>query len=169
MAKHKRGHPSPDSGVAARRSNTRETSLHVPLPAVLMGLGLLAAPAASQAGTAIDDHYTTPFNTTLSGVTVLSNDVLTGNTTAQVFLAALPTHGTASLQTNGALTYTPAPGFQGQDTFSYQLANGNNTFANVSVTVSDPVVAVPALAPAGLAALSAGLAGLAALRRRRKR
>ena len=164
MAKRKRDHPSPDSGAAARR----EPTLHVPLPAVLMGLGLLAAPAASQAGTAIDDHYTTPFNTTLSGVTVLSNDVLTGNATAQVFLAAFPTHGTASLQTNGALTYTPAPGFQGQDTFSYQLANGNNTFANVSVTVSDPV-AVPALAPAGLAALSAGLAGLAALRRRRKR
>jgi hypothetical protein len=151
---------------AARKSPaTAKPSMHVPLPAVLMGLGLLAAPGVSEAGTAVDDHYTIPVNSAVSGVNVTTNDTLTPNSTVQVLQISTPAHGVATLSSLGALTYTPAPGFRGQDAFRYDLINAGNSIATIFIDVGNEPV--PALAPLGLAALSVGIAGLA-LRRRRK-
>jgi hypothetical protein len=55
----------------------------------------------------------------LSNDTDIDGDILTA------MLFQPPAHGTAVVQNNGAFSYSPAPGFHGTDTFSYQmLQNG---------------------------------------------
>jgi hypothetical protein len=152
------------SGACARDKPLR-AGAYLPLPAVLMGLGLMASPPAAAQGVAVDDHYSTPFNTVLSGVNVTANDFLVGNATVQVFQLDSPAHGSLVMQPNGAFQYTPQPGFQGQDTFRYDLVNGSNSVAEVFISVG--AQSVPGLGAAGIAALSAGIAALA-MRRRRK-
>lgn len=155
---------------AARSAIAEASGLHVPLPAVLIGLGLLATPAVGVAGTAVDDHYSIAVNSSLSGVNVTANDSITPNASVVVYSISGPTHGYASLQTNGLLQYSPQNGFQGQDSLQYGLDNASNTFATVFINVgavAGTAQPVPGLTPAGIAALSAAIAGLA-LRRRRK-
>ena len=161
MAKRKNAKRSADSAATPARSG-----MHVPLPAVLIGLGLLAAPAVGEASTAVDDHYSIPFNSALTFASVIDNDLLDSNTFS-VFETFPAAHGTVSLQPSGDLTYTPDPGYHGQDSFGYRLDAGNSSNATVFISIADPV-AVPGLAPAGLAALSVSLAGLALRRRRNK-
>ncbi|HEY7902048.1 MAG TPA: Ig-like domain-containing protein [Casimicrobiaceae bacterium] len=158
-------HPAPASAPpSARRANP---AVHLPLPAVLVGLGLMASqPAAAQGGVAVRDQYSTPVNTALSGFNVTSNDVLVGNASVQVITTILPQHGNLLMQPNGAFTYTPQSGFQGVDQFQYDLINLGNSFAQVTITVG--AQEVPALGGAAIGALSAGIAALA-MRRRRKR
>lgn len=157
----------PEPALATPSARRASPAMHVPLPAVLVGLGLMASqPAAAQGGVAVDDQYSTPFNTTLSGFNVTSNDVLVGNASVQVFTTASPQHGNLLMQPNGAFTYTPQNGFQGVDHFRYDLVNLGNSLAEVTITVG--AHAVPALGGMALAALSASIAALAT-RRRRKR
>ncbi|MFI5932568.1 Ig-like domain-containing protein [Actinoplanes sp. NPDC051494] len=51
-----------------------------------------------------------------------------------------PAHGTAKLNADGSVTYTPEPGFAGADSFSYSAidANGNMATGTVKVTVAGP-------------------------------
>ncbi|OWK36651.1 Ig-like domain-containing protein [Fimbriiglobus ruber] len=60
----------------------------------------------------------------------------------------LPTGGTATVQPNGSILYTPAAGFVGTDTFTYQVAdsNGATSLGTVSVTVT-PAVTTTAASP----------------------
>ena len=50
-----------------------------------------------------------------------------------------PAHGTVEIASDGSYTYTPAEGFSGSDSFSYQVddGNGGTTTATVSVTVNE--------------------------------
>ena len=150
--------------AAGKVSAPSKAAMHVPLPAVLVGLGLLSAAGVGHAA-AVNDHYSVAFGQTLSGVNVTDNDSL-NNSSVQVIEIVGPSHGNAVLESSGALTYTPNPGYRGNDSLFYELNNAGTSFANVFITVSAPVP-VPGLAPAAIAALSAGIAGLA-LRRRRK-
>lgn len=156
---------APESGKVAAREQGIRAGACLPLPAVLMGLGLMASPPAAAQGVAVDDHYSTPFNTVLSGVNVTTNDLLVGNSTVQVFQLDSPAHGSLVMQPSGAFQYTPQPGFQGVDSFRYDLVNDGNSIAQVFISVG--AQSVPGLGVAGLAALSAGIAALA-MRRRRK-
>ena len=65
---------------------------------------------------------------------VLTNDSGVGLSAA---LADAPTHGTATVSSNGAYTYTPDSGYSGLDTFTYRAtdANGNGSTATVHITV----------------------------------
>ncbi|MBZ5555311.1 MAG: cadherin-like domain-containing protein [Acidobacteriia bacterium] len=66
---------------------------------------------------------------------VLANDSGAGLTAVVV---SQPTHGTLSLQSNGSFIYTPAAGFSGADSFTYQASSAgvlSNT-ATVSITVT---------------------------------
>lgn len=152
-------------GTAKKRSTA---GVYVPLPAALIGLGLLAGPtAADAAGVATDDHYSVQVNSVLSGVNVLANDALDVNSSVQVFEITSPSHGNASVQMDGSLIYAPFNGFRGVDSFQYLLVNNGNATATVFLDVGAGPAPVPGLAPAGVAALAAGIAGLA-MRRRRK-
>ncbi|MEI6723712.1 MAG: cadherin-like domain-containing protein, partial [Betaproteobacteria bacterium] len=53
--------------------------------------------------------------------------------------------GTAVLNANGTVTFTPAPGFSGQAAFSYVVSDGvaTSNFATASVTVAPPINVAP--------------------------
>ncbi|GIE97951.1 Ig-like domain-containing protein [Paractinoplanes rishiriensis] len=63
-----------------------------------------------------------------------------------------PAHGTAVLNADGTVTYTPDPGFTGTDTFTYEVVDedGNVAQASIIVTVrptSPPVTEPPVTEP----------------------
>lgn len=53
-----------------------------------------------------------------------------------------PAHGTAVLNADGTVTYIPAPGFAGVDSFTYEVvdAEGNVAMATITVTVGKPAL-----------------------------
>jgi hypothetical protein len=58
-----------------------------------------------------------------------------------------PSHGRAVLNTDGALTYAPARGFTGHDSFTYRIARDTTTSADATVTVIVGSTAGPARRP----------------------
>jgi large repetitive protein len=81
-----------------------------------------------------------------SAVTGTSNEPIVGALTAAdvdgdalAFAIAAnggPAHGTLALQPNGAYVYTPAPGFNGADSFVYTVSDGKGGFANATISIS---------------------------------
>ena len=53
-------------------------------------------------------------------------------------VVSAPAHGTVALNANGTFTYTPATGFSGVDTFSYEVNDGsvNSNVATITVNVA---------------------------------
>src|SRR5207249_7776811 len=94
--------------------------------------------AVNDAPVAVDDAFTTAEDTPLTG-NVLSNDtdVDTG-TTLTAAIVANPTHGTVTLVSTGAFTYTPAPNYNGSDSFTYKASDGtaDSNVATVAITVT---------------------------------
>ena len=94
------------------------------------------------APTATADSATTAENQAVT-IAVLAGDIDTVGTInpASVAVSTAAAHGTTSVTTTtGAITYTPASGFTGTDTFQYTVANTEgmkSTPATVTVTV-DP-------------------------------
>jgi uncharacterized repeat protein (TIGR01451 family) len=92
--------------------------------------------------TASDDAATTPQNTPVT-VSVLGNDRLDGQpvdpTTVTVTQVSTPANGNAVINADGTVTYTPAPGFAGTDTFTYRICENGNpancATATVTITV----------------------------------
>ncbi|NHQ93856.1 putative Ig domain-containing protein, partial [Janthinobacterium lividum] len=81
---------------------------------------------------------------------------LSGGVATSVAVASAASHGTATV--NGtSISYTPAAGYAGADSFSYTASNGAGTSAQaiVTITVSPPVIT---LAPTGLQAMTFGVA-----------
>ncbi|MEV4509733.1 Ig-like domain-containing protein [Dactylosporangium sp. NPDC049525] len=99
---------------------------------------------------AASDTATTAAGTPV-GVAVLTNDTPGGSDpgTLAVTGVGAPGHGTAVLDGDGTVTYTPAAGFTGVDTFTYTLSAGaappDTATGTVTVTVTS---ATPAPAPA---------------------
>jgi VCBS repeat-containing protein len=85
------------------------------------------------------DSYSTPKNTTLivPAGGVLANDLDPDGQPLSVMLVSNPTHGTLSLNANGGFIYTPATGYMGSDSFSYQVNDGmtNSLAATVSISI----------------------------------
>jgi uncharacterized repeat protein (TIGR03803 family) len=71
-------------------------------------------------------------------IAVLANDGDPLGLALTVIAVTPPAHGTVVINGNGTITYTPAAGFTGTDTFSYTIRNsqGNTDTATVTVTVS---------------------------------
>lgn len=105
---------------------------------------------------AADDTATTPSGQAVT-VAVLANDS-PGLLPATVKLESLPSHGAAAVNADGTVTYTPAAGFIGADSFTYSAMDRAGAVSNGHVTnlatVNVSVTAPPAPAPAG------GLTGL---------
>jgi hypothetical protein len=83
-----------------------------------------AAPSAS------NDSYAVQPDTTLSVADpgVLGNDTdLNGDTLSVVGVVSGPTNGSVSVSASGSFTYTPDLGFLGQDSFTYEVTDGNAT------------------------------------------
>jgi hypothetical protein len=81
---------------------------------------------------AFNDTATTPRNTSVA-INVLANDTGPVNP-ATVAIVALPLHGTAAPdRVTGVVTYTPATGFIGVDTFTYIVQDNLGVTSNVAV------------------------------------
>jgi hypothetical protein len=109
-------------------------------PALLVTLG-----PANRAPTAVSDSATTAEDTAKT-IAVLANDTDPDGDRPTVLSVAAPAHGTARLNTDGTITYTPAGDYFGADSFQYTIADqaGVTATATVSVTVTavnDPPVA----------------------------
>ena len=82
-------------------------------------------------------------------VAVLANDSdPDAGQTLSVSAVGSPSHGTASLQPNGSVRYTPAANYNGADSFTYTVSDGNGGTAQgtVSITVT-PVNDAPVANP----------------------
>lgn len=71
-----------------------------------------------------DDYYTALQDQTLTvpALGVLDNDV---NVTGTPLVVDPPMHGTVTLNPDGSFTYTPDPGFFGDDNFTYVVGSSN--------------------------------------------
>jgi hypothetical protein len=75
--------------------------------------------------TAVDDSATTNYQTSTS-IPVLNNDSAGSGgvlNPASVAVTTGPTHGAAVAHLDGTVSYTPANGFSGTDTFTYSVGN----------------------------------------------
>ena len=95
--------------------------------------------------TARNDAYTTPTNTALTvpAPGVLANDSAANGGALTAVLATNPAHGSVALHSDGSFVYTPASGYHGVDSFTYEANDGtlNSSPATVTITVDDPPVA----------------------------
>jgi len=88
------------------------------------------------APTATDDSASTSHDASVV-IEVLANDADPDGDELELASLGTPTHGTATAQGDGTVSYAPASGFDGNDTFSYTVSDGRGgtDTASVSVTV----------------------------------
>jgi hypothetical protein len=109
------------------------------------------AAAASPSPTAVNDGpFTVTKNTplTLTAAQLVGNDTAAAGDTLGVSWVGSSTHGTAVLNANGTVTFTPTAGYTGPASFIYNDIDTTNgytspNFATVSLTVSAPVNQAP--------------------------
>lgn len=72
-------------------------------------------------------------------IEVLSNDTTGTSPATAVESVTVPANGTAVLNPDQTITYTPNPGFTGSDAFTYRASDGTDlsNWATVTVTVND--------------------------------
>jgi VCBS repeat-containing protein len=100
----------------------------------------LTVTAVNDAPVAANDTATTPEDTalTVAAPGVLSNDTDVDSPTLTAVLVRDPTHGSLTLNADGSFTYTPAPDYNGPDSFTYKASDGrlDSNVATVSLTVT---------------------------------
>lgn len=84
-----------------------------------------------------DDSATTPQDTAVT-INVASNDSDPDNNLdpSSISITANPANGTAAAAGPGQITFTPATGFSGNDTFTYQICDTQGACDTATVTVS---------------------------------
>jgi PKD repeat protein len=70
-------------------------------------------------------------------IPVLANDYDTNGDALSVQSVGTPAHGTAVLNANGTVTYTPQAGFQGTDSFPYTITDGHGGTSSATVTITN--------------------------------
>ena len=97
-----------------------------------------ATPTSTVAPIAADDRVETSRNTPVT-IDVLANDTPNGATPTVV---TTPLNGTAVVNPDGTIEYTPNTGFKGVDTLVYELCNaGGCATATVSIEVTHKLIA----------------------------
>jgi subtilisin family serine protease len=82
-----------------------------------------------------DDNATTLIDTGVT-IDVLANDTDVDGDTLSVSGVGAPANGTASIEPDGRITYTPGPGFAGGDSFDYDISDGAGGSASATVSVA---------------------------------
>jgi cytoskeletal protein CcmA (bactofilin family) len=90
---------------------------------------------------AINDSVSTPFNTAVS-INVLANDISPAGDPLSIIAVTQPANGTAGISGDSLITYTPASGFSGVDSFIYTISSDREEVdsARVTVTVLEQVI-----------------------------
>ena len=81
------------------------------------------------------DTATTAQDTPIT-VNVLGNDTDVDGDALSVTNATNPAHGAAVVNANGTITYTPAAGYTGADSFNYTISDGHGGSAQASVSLT---------------------------------
>ncbi|MFC1547207.1 Ig-like domain-containing protein [Candidatus Neomarinimicrobiota bacterium] len=90
--------------------------------------------AVNDAPLAVDDEAFTEANSPVT-IAVLLNDTDPDDDELSVIGVADPGHGTAQINLDGTLTYTPDAGFNGTDAFAYEISDNQGGQAGATVTV----------------------------------
>jgi hypothetical protein len=102
----------------------------------------ISDPAITPAPTAVDDSFTAVKNTPID-LNELTNDTAVGLVDpATVTINTAPMHGTATVQGDGTIQYTPANNFIGSDSFTYSFTDQNGRASNTA-TADINVLAFP--------------------------
>lgn len=90
---------------------------------------------------AVDDGFVTTGPLQVPAPGVLANDLDVDLDPISALATSRPAHGVAILQSNGALSYVPDPGFSGTDSFTYVVSDGwtSSPPAVVSISVASPI------------------------------
>jgi uncharacterized repeat protein (TIGR03803 family) len=75
-------------------------------------------------------------------VSVLANDFDPDFDVLTVTLVSMPLHGTAEIQIDGSITYSPTPGggYAGFDEFEYRVTDPDGLSATATVTITDDAI-----------------------------
>ncbi len=95
---------------------------------------------------AADDAITVDYESSANLINVLANDSDPDGDTLTITAVSAPAHGTATI-TSGAISYTPAAGYSGADSFSYTISDGRGGTASASVAVTVNPATNPNQAP----------------------
>jgi hypothetical protein len=121
------GYAGPDSYTYTLTDSSGQTATAT----VNLTVNPPGAPAAN------NDAYSTTVNTP---VTVAVNGVLGNDTGFSISVASntAPTHGSVTQNANGSLTYTPAAGYSGPDSYTYTITDpfGQTATATVNLTIT---------------------------------
>ncbi len=90
---------------------------------------------ANDSPVAVDDAATTAEDTAV-GIAVLTNDSDVDGETLSLTRVSAAAHGTAVVNPEGTVTYTPAANYFGADSFTYTIGDGNGGTATATVTVT---------------------------------
>ena len=112
---------TPDTGMGVRTFDDRGAYEHQPS-------GFNLPPVA------LPDAATTQQDTAVT-VEVLANDSDPNRDPLSVSSVGSPQDGTAVVDPEGTITYTPAAGYSGPDTFTYTVSDGRGGTASASVAV----------------------------------
>ena len=82
---------------------------------------------------AVGDAVTTPEDTAVV-IPVLANDTDGDGDTLSVTVAGTPAHGSAAINPDETITYTPAANYHGADSFTYTIGDGRAGTATATVT-----------------------------------
>jgi parallel beta-helix repeat protein len=124
---------------------------------------------ASQPLVAEDDSYNTDENypLTVSAPGLTTNDIDLKNGSYIAVLVSAPAHGSVTLNGDGSFTYTPAAGYVGADSFTYEDRATNpagkpgapSNPGTVTISVNPKTYVVTSTADSGAGSLRAAIAG----------
>ena len=90
---------------------------------------------ANSAPVAVNDTASTTRNTAVT-IGVLANDVDADGDGLTVTVTTAPAHGTAAVNANGTVLFTPAAGYEGSDGFTYAINDHQGGIASASVSIT---------------------------------
>jgi hypothetical protein len=102
------------------------------------GTATITNVAPNEPPVAADDVVLLAAGQPFSDVNVLANDTDADGDTLVASVATAPAHGTAAVNADGTIRYTPAAGFSGGDSFTYTASDGRGgtSTATVNLTVT---------------------------------
>lgn len=89
---------------------------------------------ANTAPNAVDDSVSVPRDAAATGIAVLANDTDPENDVLTITGTTSPAHGTVSFSA-GQVSYTPAAGYVGTDSFTYTITDGFGGSDTATVTI----------------------------------
>ena len=132
------GQPAVDADGRARVDDPATTNAGVgPRAFDDRGAYEFVPPTGNRSPVAGDDTATTALDTAVT-LSVLANDSDPDGDALTVTGTTTPAHGSATANANNTVTYTPAAGYSGPDSFSYTISDGHGGADTglVSLTVS---------------------------------